>query len=185
MNRHLKNILLVFILTLVAIVGVLIYRLGFNKKVEFTEVRQQSFIRVYKKHFGPYHEIVKTIEAVEAWAKTHNLPCSKSFGEYLDDPERVPTDRLRSLGGCLLQAPLDPEVLLPEEFYTDELKPQNFLKAQFAGSPASGPFVVYPQAREWLAQRGQLLEFPVIEVYEIFDGGKSMETSYYFLTSSH
>jgi effector-binding domain-containing protein len=82
----------------------LIYRLGgfMNVDVEFKE--EGPFQIAYQTHLGPYHTIVATIEAVEREVKSKGDPCRFSFGEYLDDPKTTAEDRLRSRGGCFVEA---------------------------------------------------------------------------------
>ncbi len=82
--------------------GYLYIYLGAFKGVQVLLVEESSFHIIYKTHIGPYHEINHVIQTVEKWAQMQNFPCTHAFGEFLDDPEEVPHERLRSHGGCFI-----------------------------------------------------------------------------------
>ena len=80
--------------------------LGAYKSVTVTAEKRGPLYLLYQTYTGPYHEIGSVIHTTETFALAQNLPCPRTFGEFLDDPERVDQDRLRSRAGCLLAAPL-------------------------------------------------------------------------------
>lgn len=160
----------------IAFAGSLAYRLGVFKPVEISLSQEPDLHLIYKEHMGPYHKIVPVIQEVEAWAKAHQIDCSLSYGEYLDNPEQVEEVRLRSHGGCVVQdIPKD----LPEG-YKFEIKAGNtYIKAIFTGAPSIGPFKVYSKVRELAnTQRVKLLG-STLEIYKI-TGEDSMITTYLF-----
>ena len=140
-----KTLLLSVFLGIIFLGTYLYFYLGAFKDVHVHLVEVPSFHILYKKHIGPYHKINEVILSIEQWAQKHNLPCSQSFGEYLDKPGEVDEDRLRSHGGCLTPKT---DVPLPEGFFQRTLEANKYISAEFSGSPAIGPFVVYPQTRE-------------------------------------
>jgi AraC family transcriptional regulator len=171
----------IFLSIIGAIVGGGIYLsnyLGYFKPVTVTEVQEPAKKILLKKHFGPYHKIVPTIRDVESWARGNNLPCTLSFGHYIDDPNLVDQDRLRSRGGCLVEVFPDK---MPEGFEVDTIPAGKYVKATFEGSPGIGPFKVYPTVLSHIASQGLKRDeaLGVFEIYEIHND-QSMTTSYFF-----
>lgn len=174
--RHLISVTFSVILLVIAY---FVYYLGVFKPVIMDMGEFGPFHLVYKKHTGAYHKIVPIIESVEQWVKTQpGESCVQSFGEYIDDPKQVEQDRLRSHGGCLLQKPLLTEIL-PKEFEQKTLPKQFFIRAQFDGSPAIGPYKVYLKAQNLMEEKGLVPNGPVYEIYEILPHQK-MKTEYLF-----
>jgi len=155
----------------------LYFKLGAYKKVQ-VEVKEQPPIQVlYKKHFGPYHKISPIIEQVEAWAAKNDVECFTSFGLYIDDPKETDADRLRSEGGCIIKNPI-PKAQLPLDFEQKTIPAKKYIVATFTGSPAIGPFVVYPKANEWAIENRFKLLTPTIETYKIKN--QQVVTTYLF-----
>lgn len=154
---------------------------GFFKPVTISEGHVGPFVLLGKQHVGPYYKIVPKLQEVEAFAKEHNFECKKSFGLYYDNPETVEEARLKSLGGCLMNA--DEQVKadsLPEGYRVETFPEGDFVIAEFDGSPGIGPFKAYPKAQEYIQQKKYGTEsWGILEIYEIF-GVKQMKTSYYF-----
>ncbi len=152
--------------------------LGYFKPVVVTESEEPAKKLLFKKHYGPYHKIVPTIREVESWARGNGHPCQLSFGNYIDDPNQVDQDRLRSRGGCLVdQFPTK----MPEGFEVDTLPAGKFVKATFQGSPGIGPFKVYPTALGFVVNN-RLKRDESVGVYEIYEihQDQSMTTNYFF-----
>jgi effector-binding domain-containing protein len=131
---------------------------------------------IYKEHIGPYHKIITVIEEVEKWARGQNIDCSNSFGEYIDDPQVVDHDRLRSRGGCVVTTV--PETL-PRGYATQTLPEKQYVVAEFEGAPSIGPLKVYPQVREYMASHNLQTQGSVFEIYMPVDN-KKMRTTYLF-----
>lgn len=151
-------------------------RLGFFKEVVLTEQDQPEMHLVYIEHIGPYHKILASLEKVEEWAKKNKIDCSKSFGHYLDDPDVVEHERLRSHVGCITD---DTKTELPPDFKTKNLPAGKYLVAEFSGSPAIGPMKVYKKAQAKFAEKGLTAPEDIIEIYHRIDE-KSMKTIYLF-----
>lgn len=150
--------------------------LGVSEPVEITKGEAGPFVMLYQEHRGPYHLIGEKIAAVEKWALAQNLGCSRTFGEYLDDPESSDEDRLRSQGGCLLPTP--PQVPLPEGFKVKEIPLKNYVIARYKGSPAISPFTVYPKVKTYVYDNRIKIAAGAIEIYEIH--GARVTTQYLF-----
>jgi AraC family transcriptional regulator len=161
------------------IIGTLIWatiKLGFFKDVVLAEQDYPEMHLVYMEHVGPYHKILDNLEKVEDWAKKNNVDCSKSFGHFLDDPDVVEHERLKSNVGCIVD---QPRTDLPAEFKFKTLPAAKYMVAEFMGSPAIGPMKVYKKAKSKFYERGISPPEDVIEVYHRLDE-KSMKTMYLF-----
>lgn len=152
------------------------YHLGMQKPVEITQGRAGPYLFLFKDHRGPYHEIGPVIHDVELWALKQNIPCTKTFGQYLDDPESVDQDRLRSRGGCVLS--VLPNGMAPEGFNVLRLPEKNYVIARFTGSPAAGPLTVYPMVKKYFADNRLVYPPTVIEIYSV--SGQDVSTEYLF-----
>lgn len=153
--------------------------LGTFKGVTIKEDIRGPYTMIYKVHTGPYHKIIKAIGAVEDWAKTQNLDCKLSFGQYFDNPEQQEEARLKSHGGCIVSSL--PESI-PDEFQVQELPQRRYVVAVFEGSPGIGPLKVYPKAAEYMSEHRLTQDGAVIEVYEVhsFAEKNAMTTTYLF-----
>ena len=160
----------------IAFAGSLAYRLGIFKNVEISISETPQLHLIYKEHMGAYHKIVPVIQEVESWAKAHQIDCSHSYGEYLDNPEQVEEVRLRSHGGCVVDT-IPPD--LPEGFKSETKAPAPSIRAVFTGAPSIGPFKVYAKVRELANAQRVKLSGSTIEIYEI-KGDDAMLTTYFF-----
>lgn len=172
-------------------VGLLIFFLyllqytGAFKSVDLRIDQRGPYEVIYKEHTGAYHKIVPVIEDVEKWAKTQNLKCRLSFGEYFDNPQIVEEGRLKSRGGCVID-PLVPEekkifetLVLPEGYKKDIIPESKMVVALFTGAPSIGPFKVYPKAEQFIQEGKLKATGNVIEIYEVLEKN-SMRTLYFW-----
>jgi AraC family transcriptional regulator len=172
--KYLVAIVIIFVLGLV---GNLLYRLGSFKPVTITQGPYGPLKIVFKKHVGAYDKIVPVIEEVETWAQANGEPCKLSFGEYVDDPDKVVTDRLRSTGGCVVNKKWD--FVLPAGFGYREIPNHQFVIATFDGAPSIGPIKVYPKAKDYIEAHRLDQTGPTFELYEVLPGEK-VHTTYLF-----
>ena len=163
------------------IVGIVIYRTGVYKEVTILPGQQGPYLLVFKEHNGEYHKIVPVIEEVEKYFKERGIECLYTFGRYLDDPNKVEHDRLKSHGGCVFATlSSDVDKAITESSYKTEKVPQKeYVIARFNGSPSVGPFVVYPKIDQWFEKYGYIKVGPAIELYKILPDNTVM-TSYLF-----
>ncbi len=152
------------LLTIIGFASYLYIHLGAYKEVELKSQELGPYKIVFSHHVGAYHKILESIEPVEKWAKTANMPCDLSFGEFLDDPETVMEERLQSNGGCLVS---EEAKNLPTQFSFREIPRRFYLTAEFDGAPSIGPMKVYPKAMKWIKQNHYILGGPVIEIYSM------------------
>lgn len=161
-------------------IGMLIWasvKMGFFKEVSITEQDYPEILMVYQDHIGPYHKILDTLTRIEDWAKSQNIDCSKSFGHFLDDPDVVEHERLRSRVGCVVDHPIEE---LPADFKFTIIPGGRYFIAEFSGSPAIGPMKVYRKARQKFVERNLNPPEDVIEIYDVNPTDKSMKTHFLF-----
>lgn len=177
-----KKIIFFVLSSVFVFVITLLVRLGGFKTVEIKISEYPSLFMAYKDHLGPYHKIAQVIAEVEAWASTHHLNCPRTFGEYIDDPRTVDERRLRSNGGCLVDAAFalnlktestDPKIQLKT------LPAKKYLVARFTGAPSIGPFKVYPKVEQYMQAHNLKPVGPVFEIYTIKNNSEAI-TEYLF-----
>ena len=175
---NMRNIFFTVIFLVVAFLIWFVYSVGFFKTVEIREEKLSGMILLYKEHVGPYHNIIDAISAVENFAKEKKWPCRKTFGEYLDNPDAVEHDRLRSLGGCILEAPVaDLASQLPADIKVKELPEKNYVVGIFYGAPMVGPYTVYPKLDEYAHSHNLKRSGSTLEIYEMVSE-KDLMTKY-------
>lgn len=168
------------LLTFIFWVGLYLYiYLGFSKPVEVSLTTSPEMVMIYKEHFGAYHKINSVIVEVEKWLGEKGIQCEATFGEYLDDPNEVAEDRLKSYGGCIFETGEEKLSQLEfPEFIKFKVSPvKKAIKASFEGSPAIGPFRVYPKINEMIQDQRLVRDGGSIEVYVV--QGSQMATTYY------
>lgn len=159
----------------ITLVIYLAFHLGVFKNVEIKEEVRGPYYLIYQKHVGPYYEISQVISKIEATVKQASLPCDLTFGEYFDNPKEIDADRLRSRGGCLSR---DSYSHAPEGLEIDHLPEQRYVVAQFSGSPAIGPWKVYPKIQAYLEEHRLHAMEESIEIYDLKND--KMTTEYLF-----
>ncbi len=151
------------------------FSLGFYKPVQIESIENVDLHLLALPHEGAYHKILPVIQKVEEWAKAHNIPCEKTFGEYLDDPRAVDEVRLRSFGGCVVtQVPTDVEPPMQVRRFSEP----RVVQARFLGSPSIGPFKVYPKVEQWLQENKLQTKGAALEIY--IPNESQFMTEFYF-----
>lgn len=182
--ERMKKLVGFVFLSILAVGFSLAYSLGAFREVSIDLGESGPHRLVYKPHLGPYHKIVPVIEDVEAWARENSEPCRLSFGEFIDDVEKVPEDRLRSHAGCVVEKNWSGSLPADSGLEYREVPARLYVRAEFDGAASIGPLKVYPKAMEFIAENNRELEGPVIELYEILEEGKRMKTTYLFPVSA-
>lgn len=161
----------------------LYFYLGVSQPVVIDQFQTPEQLLVYKDHLGAYHKINDTIQAVEDKLNDLGFSCTLTFGQYLDDPNKVEEDRLRSQGGCLFEhSTLEVQKRLSDLLHSNQdikfqlLPSRNAVRAIFKGAPAIGPFKVYPKMDEYIQQHRLARIGAILEIYEV--SGSKVTTTY-------
>jgi len=162
-------------------------RMGAMKPVEISEETSGTIHVLTKDHLGAYHKIVPVISEVETWARANGEPCTQSFGEYFDDPEKNDEDRLKSRGGCILtKSKSEAEKIwagkIPAGMSLVTIEARQAVKAVFTGAPSLGPVKVYPKVFEFMKMNDLKSAGAVFEIYQ-YDGETSKGTTTYIFPS--
>jgi DNA gyrase inhibitor GyrI len=164
--------------------GYFLVHLGAFKSVLITEKTLGPLELIYKDHMGAYHKVSPLISEVETWAKSKDLNCTRTFGEYFDDPRSVEEGRLRARVGCVVDK--IPENLQSEmtaaELKTVVIPEGKYVTAVFEGSPAIGPMKVYPKIEDYFAAKGlheNVFSSSVLEIY-VVHSETAVTTTYLF-----
>lgn len=179
-----KHTIFALFIGLAIFIAYLAQYLGAFRSVHVGIENREPMQMAAKAHFGEYHKVVANIQEVETWFNDNKLNCKLSFGEYLDDPKQVEQGRLRSFGGCILQA-ADIATLetwkpqMPAGFEIKQIHAQRYIVASFDGSPGIGPMKVYPKVYDFAQENLLKIKGPVMEIYEVFSK-KEMHTTYLF-----
>jgi effector-binding domain-containing protein len=175
----LKAMIAVVLIAVTSLILSFIYRLGGFKEIHLSETTAGPFHVVSKAHLGPYHKIVPVIEEVEKWAHSQSETCVLSFGEFIDNVNFTPEDRLHSNAGCIVEKNWQLLGTLPEGFMYRELPARRYLTTVFDGAPSIGPMKVYSKAFQYIEEHGEKVDGPIIEMYEILPQ-QGIKTTYYF-----
>ncbi len=177
-----KHVIFIALSCLIVFIITLYFRLGGHKNVEITQKNLESTAVVYTDHLGPYHKVNDSIVKVEKWATDHNLPCQKTFGVYLDNPNTSDPTRLRSEVGCILDGITSVSLTdkLPDWLKFKSYPDGEFVVATFTGAPSIGPMKVYPAVDDYLKEKRLVKKAPPMEIYS-FSGEREALTEYRFL----
>ncbi len=176
MKIDMRATIFVTFLAIVGLVLSLVVRLGGFKTVTISEVDAGPWKTVYKPHLGAYYQIAPIIDEVEKYTRAHGDPCKLSYGQYLDNMDRVPEDRLHSNGGCIVDSTL---TSLPADYVSGEIPRSHYVMGEFNGAPSIGPMKVYPRAKRYFEVHKLIEDGAVIEIYQVMDD-QSVLTKYYF-----
>ncbi len=182
-------ILVAAALVIAFVVYTVISRIGALEPVVISQESAGPFHVLTKDHLGAYHKIGPVISEVEAWARANGEPCSQSFGEYFDDPEKNDEDRLKSRGGCLLSksfegANSDWASRLPKGMTLATIESRNVVKAVFNGAPSLGPVKVYPKVFEFMNLNDLKIAGAILEIYSFDSKSGKGSTAYLFPSES-
>ena len=174
-----KTIIMLIILfcltTLCSFAFVIFIRLGGFKTVSIKIGFFGPKYLIYKNHTGAYHEINSTITEIEKWTQEKGYDCQTTFGEYLSDPEEIQTKYLKSHAGCVIN---NIPKQIPSIYYVKKLPKTKSVIAYFNGSPAIGPWKVYPKVKKFIKANRLITKQYPLEFYTLKN--KAIQTTYIF-----
>lgn len=169
--KYVKIILIVvFTLALIGLGG--LWYLGIFQNIEVTKQERGPFTMVYLEHVGSYSKVGDKIEQVSAYLEKNNIEGDIAVGEYFDDPQMTPADKLRSNIGFIV----DENVSVSEPYNMKTVELKAYAVAEFKGLPQVGPFIVYPAMGKWCETNGYEMNGPCFELYRMVD--EKIETEY-------
>jgi len=151
------------------------YCVGVFDEVAMTAGGRGPFFLVYREHVGPYREVkfVKTEVARYLAGRNETIP-ARGFARFLDNPQKVRPENLRSIAGyitdSLLSAVTPPckTDIFPQTRCVSGVFSIRSRLSQFIGALKFYPRLFRYCRREKLEMAG-----PVLEIYD--DAGKRIE----------
>jgi DNA gyrase inhibitor GyrI len=167
-----KIFLIIVAVLLALVIGAMAY-FGAFTKVTVTERTMPAMTIVYAKHTGDYSTIKPVMDSVYfALLKKEKIAAGRGFRLYYDNPRDVVKEKLRSLGGCILEAQDEQKAdsLRQKGYKVAVLAQTKALYAQFSfKGPLSiiiGVFKVYPAMMKYQSGK-KITPCPVMEIYNI------------------
>jgi DNA gyrase inhibitor GyrI len=148
--------------------------MGAFRSVTVTEKDAGPFVYAYEPFTGPYSKTQPAFDRVSAAVKAEGLSDDKGIGVYLDNPDLVPAEKLRSECGILIQG-LNAEKVteLSKRLKVKRIEAGRFLYAEFpyrnALSFMFGPVKVYPAFSQAVKEKGYKPAYS-IELYDSSSG---------------
>ena len=168
--------MLIVVVAAVLISAFGMWKVGLFQKLEFTTQEIGPISMVYVEHTGPYQKIGEKFDQVAKYLDENKIKYTQGIGEYLNSPQEVKQEDLKSNAGFIVDKPVK-NLKEPFKFKTFEKK--LYLTTSFKGSPAIGPFLVYPKSTAWMTQNNYELNGSCCELYKD-KNGNNMTTEYLF-----
>ncbi|MBN2715671.1 MAG: hypothetical protein JXX14_07430 [Deltaproteobacteria bacterium] len=167
-----KKTLKISFVVITTLVGILLILNGYGlfTKVTFSKRDMGPYLLVYDKWVGDYKvtgAIMKNVS--NDLLEQHGIKCASRFGLYLDNPQKVPTEKLRSIGGCVVTGRTERQLKalrLKFDVYQFPRTRSVVSDFPFKGtlSIVLGVMKVYPRLSEFLIA-GNIRPGPVMELY--------------------
>jgi hypothetical protein len=157
----------------IVVVSLLGY-LGFFNKVSVFEKDSEKIVLIYEPFTGPYEKTKEAFLKVESYLKKEGLSSKKAAGIYYDNPAQVPSEKLRSECGFIINekdyARLD---ALKGKYNIRTIEKGSFLYAEFPYknvlSFMIGPMKVYPAFSNKIKENNNIPTYS-IEIYDETSG---------------
>jgi len=99
--KALKWILIVLAVLVLILLAFLAY-MGVFSAPKATEMKTGPYLLVYEEFTGPYAQTGKVFERVSKAVKAEGFDTPLGIGIYLDDPSKVPQEKMRSRCGVVI-----------------------------------------------------------------------------------
>lgn len=165
-----KIIISAFFLIVVILLSILIYLDTFST-ITIEEKPVGPYKLVYENHKGAYNGIKEVQDKIYYSLQNDKINTTKGFGIYYDNPNEVPVEKLRSIGGCIVEINDYNHLKSSKNKYLikDYYYPKNIYTEFSLKSPLSiliGIFKVYPKINEYQKKHNYNPQ-PVMEIYDI------------------
>lgn len=155
----LKKIALV-VLVLVVVLAVIGFFLGIYSPVSIEKATAGPYQIVCLDHIGPYKGICKKIQNVKKLLDEQEIIPVAACGIYYDNPKTVPSDKLRSKGGFIVEGDVEVEIL--ERL---DISHREVVIAKVKAHPAIAPIKTYAKLGKWLGANNFTVAGPCLEIY--------------------
>jgi len=178
----LKKLLIIIAILVIALLLLLGY-MGLFSKTVVTEKEMGPYMLVYQSFVGPYQQTGKIFSEVSNKLKIDGIITEKGIGIYYDNPQVVPSDKLRSDCGSVIEGN---NLLLLEKvkdkYQVKNIDKKNCLVAEFpiknSFSYMLGAMKTYPTLMKYAKDKNYKIEL----AYELYDMPAKM--AYYVMVIS-
>ena len=132
---------------------------GEKKPYEILIKTTQDMTLLYFEHTGPYDQIGSTLDQLVAYAAQKGIT-GNMVGIYLDDPEAVRAESLKSEVGIVV-----PYGTLPDSGYTIQEIPARKVVYAILKGPYEEITKEYPYIMAWIGKKGYKMNAPMMEIY--------------------
>jgi hypothetical protein len=167
--KQILKIISVLILFLSGVAGYF----GAFAPVQVREREIGPFVMIYESHQGTYRKTGASVKKLMALAKEKKVNPIAGFAMYLDNPQTVPENSLRSEAGILVDESM--AAILKSDLGTYQMRPYPQVRAvvselPFRGTPSIiiGALKSYPKIFEFMKN----LNYPPAYSVEIYDFNK-------------
>lgn len=166
-----KNIFLLLGVSLLVGIFTFTNYLGIFQTVQITEKEVGPYKLVYDELTGPYHKIKGVQDNVYYSLKNDNIETTRGFGIYYDNPKTTPQEKLRSIGGCIIEAKDFNKLNSLKSKY--KIMDYPVSKSIYTEFPFKNPlsvivaiFKIYPEIERYQQEKAYK-PAPLLEVYDI------------------
>ena len=143
---------------------------GAFQNIEIQRKEVGPFYIVYEDHIGSYSKIGPVMDSVYQSLLKDGISTKKGVGIYYDDPKEVPQEKLRSIGGCIVEEADIPKFDLVKEKYKMQIWNKSdslTVNFPFKGklSIVFGVMKVYPALNDRIKQEGFGKAPGIMELY--------------------
>lgn len=171
-----KKILKISLFSVATIAGILLIlnAYGLFTEVKVSERSVGPYLLIYDTWTGDYKVTGTVMKKVSVQLEeNHRIQCPRTFGLYYDNPKTVPTEKLRSIGGCVVKGKTIADLEAHNLGYGIYEFPKTksvVTKFPFKGalSIIFGVIKVYPKLAEYL-QTHRIVPSPIMELYDSAD----------------
>lgn len=167
------KIVIIIVVCLIAI-GLFVYTyFGGFKQLDIKVSVQGGETVVYETITGDYRQSGEVMDKIYyALLNKHNLETYKGYGLYLDNPQKVEKEKLRSEAGSIIEEKdLEKLKALNHRFQTKVLQNKKYITTEF---PYKGKLSVmlsimkvYPALSKYAKEKGYNEDGAVMEIYDI------------------
>ncbi len=134
-------------------------RKGEKKPYEILTKTTQNMTLLYFEHTGSYDQIGTALAKLAEYATPKGIT-GNMVGIYLDDPEIVRAESLRSEIGIVV-----PYGLMPDSGYGIQEIPARKVVYAIIKGPYADIAKEYPYIMEWMGKKGYKMNAPMTEIY--------------------
>lgn len=160
------------VVVIVALAAGIGYWFGMFEPLEFTETEMWEMPVLYKTHVGDYTQVGKIYDEMYVEFEENSIEMWVGFGVYLDDPQKVPKEELKSALGSVYSGGVLTGSAIPAWWIHKITKEHKAVTVTFPYknkmSFMLGVMKVYPAIKKYVEEN----DYPMVAVMEVYDYDK-------------